>query len=167
MENAGPGREAVDALVALAELMAIPVIEGPGAFFTNFPKTHDLYLGSNVGPYLEETDLALLVESRAPWYPPSNAPRHAEIVAIGESPLKGHMVYQVMNAGHYLEGSAGCNSYGIDYITRANEFRVPEIHRTQFSCDVAPDVARGRAPAADQISRGDPLPRTDHPEGSR
>jgi acetolactate synthase I/II/III large subunit len=105
VENAGPGREAFDALVELAELMAIPVVEGAGAFFANFPKSHDLYLGSNINPLLKEMDFALLVESRAPWYPPSNAPKNATIVAVGENPLKAHMVYQVMEAAHYLEGN--------------------------------------------------------------
>jgi len=104
VENAGPDRAAFDALVELAELMSIPVVEGGGAFFANFPKSHDLYMGTRIDPFLEETDLALLVESRAPWYPPSNMPKNAEIVSIGTNPLKGHMVYQVMNAGHYLEG---------------------------------------------------------------
>ncbi|MEQ9317032.1 MAG: thiamine pyrophosphate-dependent enzyme, partial [Henriciella sp.] len=106
-ENAGPDSEAFDALVDLAELMAIPVVEGPGAFFSNFPKSSDMHLGTVVDPFLEETDLALLVESRAPWYPPSNMPKNAEIVSIGANPLKAHMVYQVMNAGHYLEGNVG------------------------------------------------------------
>lgn len=104
VENAGPDRAAFDALVDLAELMSIPVVEGQGAFFANFPKSHDLYMGTNINPFLAETDLALLVESRAPWYPPSNMPKNAEIVSIGTNPLKSHMVYQVMNAGHYLEG---------------------------------------------------------------
>ena len=104
VENAGPDRAAFDALVELAELMSIPVVEGQGAFFANFPKSHDLYMGTNIDPFLEEIDLALLVASRAPWYPPSNTPKNAEIVAIGTNPLKGHMVYQVMKAGHYLEG---------------------------------------------------------------
>jgi len=103
-ENAGPSRVAFDALVELAELMAIPVVEGQGAFFANFPKSHDLYLGSRVEQFYGKTDLVLLVESRAPWYPPSNVPKGAEIVAISENPLKGHMVYQTMHAGHYLEG---------------------------------------------------------------
>lgn len=123
VENAGPDPEAVDALVELAELMAIPVIEGAGAYFANFPKSNDLHLGSDLRPFLDKTDLVLLVESYAPWYPPSNAPGDAEIVAIGESPLKGHMVYQVMNAGHYLEGNAALTlrlladavrEYGVD-----------------------------------------------------
>jgi acetolactate synthase-1/2/3 large subunit len=62
VENAGPDQKAFDALVELAELLAIPVIESPGAFFANFPKSHDLYLGANITPLLAETDLALLVE---------------------------------------------------------------------------------------------------------
>ena len=104
VENAGPDQKAFDALIELAELLAIPVVESPGAFFANFPKSHDLYLGANITPLLAETDLALLVESRSPWYPPSNAPKNATIVALGKNPLKAHMVYQVMEAGHYLEG---------------------------------------------------------------
>jgi acetolactate synthase-1/2/3 large subunit len=107
VENAGPDQGAFDALIELAELAAIPVVEGQGAFFGNFPKSHDLYLGAQVEPFYGKTDLVLLVESRAPWYPPSNVPKNAEIVAISENPLKGHMVYQTMHAGHYLEGDVG------------------------------------------------------------
>ena len=103
-ENVGPNQKAFDALVELAELAAIPVVEGQGAFFGNFPKSHDLYLGAQIEPFYGKMDLVLLVESRAPWYPPSNLPKGAEIVAISENPLKGHMVYQTMHAGHYLEG---------------------------------------------------------------
>src|SRR5260370_37541179 len=87
VENAGPDRSTFDALVELAELMAIPVIEGAGAFFANFPKSHDLYLGSNINRLLKEMDFALLVESRAAWDPPSNVPAKATIVAIGDEPV--------------------------------------------------------------------------------
>ena len=104
VENAGPSQEAFDALIELAELIAAPVVEGAGAFFANFPKSHDLYLGANIKPLQSEMDFALLVESRAPWYPPSSVPKNAIIAAIAESPLKSHMVYQVMEAAHYLEG---------------------------------------------------------------
>ena len=65
---------AFDALVAFAEQTGAPVVEGQGAFFGNFPRSHDLYLAQSVEPLLGETDLALLIESRAPWYPPSNTP---------------------------------------------------------------------------------------------
>jgi acetolactate synthase I/II/III large subunit len=103
--TAGPDREAFDALVELAEVAAIPVVEGQGAFFANFPKSNELYLGAKIGPLLKEMDLALLVDSWAPWYPPSNTPKNAQIVSISENPLKVNMVYQTMEAGHYLEGN--------------------------------------------------------------
>jgi acetolactate synthase-1/2/3 large subunit len=49
-------------------------------------------------------DFALLVENEAPWYPPSNLPKNAKIVAIGHNPLKETLVYQVTGAERYLEG---------------------------------------------------------------
>jgi acetolactate synthase-1/2/3 large subunit len=106
VENIGPEQEGFDALIELAELMAIPVVEGQGAFFGNFPKSHDLYLGQQIEPLLDEMDLALLVESRAPWYPPSNVPKDIRIVSISNNPLKGNMVYQTMHAEDYLEGDS-------------------------------------------------------------
>jgi acetolactate synthase-1/2/3 large subunit len=103
-ESAGRDPEAFAALVALAELMAIPVIEGRAASYANFPKSHPLHLGTNLAPLHQEADLALLIESRVPWYPPSNIPPNAKIVAVSENPLKDHMVYQTMEADVYLEG---------------------------------------------------------------
>ena len=90
--------------------MAIPVLEGRAAAYANFPKSHPLHLGTNIAPLLKEADLVLLVESRVPWYPPSNAPTNARIVAISEHPLKDHMVYQTMEADTYLEGDAGVDN---------------------------------------------------------
>lgn len=103
--TAGPDPEAFAALVEFAELAAIPVVEGQGAFFANFPKSNELYLGAKIGPLLKQMDLALLVDSWAPWYPPSNTPKNAQIVSISENPLKVNMVYQTMEAHHYLEGN--------------------------------------------------------------
>lgn len=105
-ETAGRDPEGFAALVALAELMAIPVIEGRAAACANFPKSHPLHLGTSLGPLLQETDLVLLIESRVPWYPPSNIPPNAKVVAISDNPLKGHMVYQNLEADLYLEGDA-------------------------------------------------------------
>jgi acetolactate synthase-1/2/3 large subunit len=104
VENAGADQDAFDALVELAEFLALPVIDAPGATVANFPKSHDLYLGLDASPFLAEMDLALLIENEAPWYPPSNVPKHAAIVAIGSNPLKDTLVYQVTGAEHRLEG---------------------------------------------------------------
>jgi len=87
--------------------MAIPRVRKARARLANFPKSHDLYLGTNINRLIKEMDFALLVESRTPWYPPSNVPANATIVALGETPLKTHMVYQTMEAAHYLEGKRG------------------------------------------------------------
>ena len=104
VESAGSDRDTFDALVELAELLAIPVIDAPGACLSNFPKSHELYLGLDTNPYLAEMDFALLVENEAPWYPPSSTPKHAKIAAIGGNPLKDTLVYQVTGADRYLEG---------------------------------------------------------------
>ncbi len=102
--SAGSDRETFDALTELAELLAIPVLDAPGADVANFAKSHDLYLGLDATPYLKEMDFALLVDNEAPWYPPSHFPKTARIVAIGSSPLKDTLVYQVTGAEQYLEG---------------------------------------------------------------
>lgn len=104
VESAGRDPEAVAALIEFAELMAIPVIEGRASAYANFPKSHPLHLGTNIAAVHKETDLALLVESRVPWYPPSDAPPNAKIISISENPIKEHMVYQAMEADVYLEG---------------------------------------------------------------
>jgi len=104
VHNAGADKEAFDALVELAECFAIPVTEAPGAYFSNFPKGHDLYLGTNVRPETIGCDLVLLVENATPWYPPSNFPEDVAIISISDNALKGHLVYQQLGASQYLEG---------------------------------------------------------------
>ena len=101
-ETAGRDPAAFAALVELAELFGIPV--GGRAVFANFPKDHPLHLGTGIQPFLKDADLILLVACRAPWYPPSRKPTSGTVVAIDENPLKGTMVYQSLQADHYLEG---------------------------------------------------------------
>jgi acetolactate synthase-1/2/3 large subunit len=103
-ESAGRDPEAFRALVELAELLAIPVIEPQSAVCANFPKDHELHVGSDV-KHATGADLVLLVNCRSPWYPPSNdlAP-DAHVVVIDEVPQRPHIVYQVLHADTYLEG---------------------------------------------------------------
>ncbi len=117
-------------LSTLAELLAIPVVDAPGACVSNFPKSHDLYLGLDTSPYLEEMDFALLVENEAPWYPPSNAPKNAKIVAVGSSPLKDTLVYQVTGAEHYLEGDLALTLRLLTEALRRPEARCRRNRRT-------------------------------------
>ncbi|MHC3467621.1 thiamine pyrophosphate-dependent enzyme [Streptomyces sp. 7R007] len=104
-ETAGREAGGFEALVAFAEAWHIPVVEPDSAVCGNFPRTHPLHAGSDVGPWLDEADLILLVNCRAPFYPPSRRPATAKVVVIDEVPQRPHVVYQVLFADRYLEGN--------------------------------------------------------------
>lgn len=101
------GREAggFEALVAFAEAWHIPVIEPDSSVCGNFPRTNPLHAGSDIGPWMDEADLILLVNCRVPFYPPSRSPSHAKVVVIDEVPQRPHIAYQVLSADVYLEGN--------------------------------------------------------------
>jgi acetolactate synthase I/II/III large subunit len=103
-ETAGRDSAAYRALVELCDTLAIPVIETQGAVSSNFPRSHPMHLGSTVEPFNKTADLVLLVNCRAPWYPPSSGPAGAATVVIDEVPQRPHIVYQVLHAHQYLEG---------------------------------------------------------------
>ena len=103
-DTSGRDPEAFTALSELAALFGVPVGSGRGTAFASFPKNHPLHLGSAIGSFLGDADLVLLVGCKAPWYPPSRKPTTGTIVAIDDNPLKGTMVYQSLQADHYLEG---------------------------------------------------------------
>lgn len=104
-ETAGREAGGFEALVAFAEAWNIPVVEPDSAVCGNFPRTHPLHAGSDIGPWMDEADLILLVNCRAPFYPPSRRPAKATIVVIDEVPQRPHVVYQVLFADKYLEGN--------------------------------------------------------------
>jgi acetolactate synthase-1/2/3 large subunit len=103
-ESIGADAEGFAALVAFAEALEIPVVEGMVASHCNFPKDHPLHLGFGMQPALKEADLVLVVKNRVPWYPPSNAPAGAKVVVIDDDPIKAEMVYQSLQADRYVEG---------------------------------------------------------------
>lgn len=104
-ESAGREAESFDALVTLCEELALPLIEKPGASFANFPKDHPLHQGHNIKQYWDETDLAIVVRVRAPWYPPSDRPPNAVIAVIDDNVHNEAMTYQSLQADMYLEGN--------------------------------------------------------------
>ena len=103
-ETAGREAGGFEALLAFAEAWNIPVVEPDSAVCGNFPRTHPLHSGGDIGPWMDEADLILLVNCRAPFYPPSRRPSKARIVVIDEVPQRPHVVYQVLYADRYLEG---------------------------------------------------------------
>jgi acetolactate synthase-1/2/3 large subunit len=105
-ESAGRQAEGYRALIELAELLAIPVIEPWPAEVANFPKDHPLHGGFTLQPFMDQADLVLLVRSRVPWYPAKNRPSRATVVTIDEMPVRGNMVYQNIQPDIVLEGDA-------------------------------------------------------------
>lgn len=104
-ESAGREVETFEALVALCEELALPVVEKMGAWYANFPKDHPLHQGHNFQQYWEEADLVIVIRCRAPWYPPSARPPKAVIAMIDENPHSESMTYQSHQADMYLEGN--------------------------------------------------------------
>jgi acetolactate synthase-1/2/3 large subunit len=87
VKSSGRDGGAVSALVALAEALAMPVVEH---FSTHlcFPQSHPLYLGSDPGPYLRQADLVLVVDADVPWIPDLEGPApEARIIQVAEDPL--------------------------------------------------------------------------------
>jgi acetolactate synthase I/II/III large subunit len=92
----GRNPDAVPALVELAELLAIPVLESV-AFCVNFPGDHPLHCGyqfttTEQNPVLARADVILVVDSHVPWIPATSRPAPgAAIYAIDVDPLKPTM----------------------------------------------------------------------------
>jgi acetolactate synthase I/II/III large subunit len=83
----GRDPQAVASLVTLAEALALPVFDQSHTHL-NFPQDHPLHAGFDSSPELGETDLILVVESDAPWYPHLKAPRsETKVIQIGMDPL--------------------------------------------------------------------------------
>jgi acetolactate synthase I/II/III large subunit len=131
-EGAGQDVEIYEALVALCEKFALPLVEKPGALFANFPKDHPLYQGTDIKPFWNEMDLAIVVRARAPWYPPSNRPPKAVIAMVDEAPHNSAMVYQSHQADMYLEGNAAQTLRDLGATAKVDKALV-EARRKQLS----------------------------------
>ena len=103
-EAAGRDPEAFAALVGLAELLAIPVIEPQSALCAGFPRSHPLHAGGELAPLAADADLVILAACRAPWYPPSAKPGSATVLVIDETAHRPQLAYQVLAADHYVGG---------------------------------------------------------------
>jgi acetolactate synthase I/II/III large subunit len=89
----GRNPDAVPALVELAELLAIPVLES-AAFGVNFPGDHPLHAGyqfttSAQNETLAAADVILVLDSDVPWIPASSRPApDAAIYVVDIDPVK-------------------------------------------------------------------------------
>jgi acetolactate synthase-1/2/3 large subunit len=137
-ETAGRDPEAFAALVELAELLAIPVVEPQSALCSNFPRTSLLHAGGELAGLAADADLVILLGCRAPWYPPSAKPGDATVLVIDETPHRPHVAYQVLSADSYVGGemagtlralTAAIRAIGVDQAAvAARRQRLAEAH---------------------------------------
>src|SRR6185503_19944766 len=108
VEELGSDVKAVQELVALAETLGAPVVDGWHADYVNFPRKHPLYAGVATEPVNEvvkSADFVLLAEALAPWHPPS-AITGVPVAALGEDPLHSHLPFWGFRADHVVAGDA-------------------------------------------------------------
>ena len=116
-EEAGRNRASVEALVALAEKLGAPVLEGWQPYYANFPRMHPLHAGvaGDEKPELvRQADFVLLVESVLPWHPPSALPSPgAKVAVLGEDPLHPRLPYWGYRADFVLQGEVASALAGL------------------------------------------------------
>jgi acetolactate synthase-1/2/3 large subunit len=159
-ETAGRDAETFAALVELAGLLAIPVVEPQSAVSSSFPRSSPLHAGGELGPLAADADLVVLLGCRSPWYPPSARQGNATVLVIDEVPHRPHMAYQVLTADHYVGGAAaptlraitaGLRAHGIDEeVVAARRNRVTASHG-------AADAARRDAESKALSAAGGPV----------
>jgi acetolactate synthase-1/2/3 large subunit len=156
-ETAGRDPEAFAALVELAELLALPVVEPQSALCSNFPRTSLLHAGGELAGLAAEADLVILLGCRAPWYPPSSRPGDATVLVIDEIPHRPHIAYQVLTADMYVGGemaatlralTAAVRAIGVDQAAvAARRQRLAEAYlRSEASRSLAEFTAAAGAP---------------------
>jgi acetolactate synthase-1/2/3 large subunit len=105
VETAGRDPAAFAALVELADLLALPVVEPQSAVSSSFPRGNPMHAGGDLAALAVTADLVVLLGCRSPWYPPSAKPGNATVLVIDEVPHRPHMAYQVLTADHYAGGA--------------------------------------------------------------
>jgi len=164
VESVGRDPGAFAALIDLAELLAIPVVEPQSAVCANFPRSHPLHQGGDLTALAADADLVVLAGCRAPWYPPSAKPGSATVLVIDEVPHRPHMAYQVLTADCYVGGSAGPALQAIAarvhedglFDARAVRARRERLADAHTAADQARQEAESRA-AADPAGPVDPV----------
>lgn len=107
-ERLGRNPAAVEMLVRLGEATGATVVEAQHPEYVNFPRDHDLHGGFNAKPHLPTADLILLLDMVGPpWYPETALrPGQAEIIVIGEDPLRSRVPYNGITGHLTLYGRA-------------------------------------------------------------
>src|SRR5262249_5561848 len=104
--SAGRNPAAFDALAALAEEFALPVVQNE-ARDINLSTTHPMNLGFAAAPFLPKADVVVVIESIVPWIPRTVAPRRdAKVIHISTDPLAQRYPFREVEADLLITGEA-------------------------------------------------------------
>ena len=152
----GRNPDAVPALVELAELLAIPVLES-AAFHVNFPGDHVLHAGyqfttSEQNPVLAQADVILVVDSDVPWIHATSRPSpDAAIYDIDIDPLKSAMSMWHIAARRF---AAADSKVALEQIARfVRDNVLIEAYEVEVRRAVAMDTSRARRAALDSLEQ--------------
>ena len=63
------------------------------------------------------------------------------LVSLGDQePVAGSSPTLGFHPDNYMQGTAGCNFFGVDYTADGQAFRLAEIHRTNYQCEAPTGV---------------------------
>ena len=144
VEELGRDQDAVGELVALAEKLGSPVVDGWHADYVNFPRQHPLYAGVATEPVndvVKSADFVLLAEAVAPWHPPS-AITGVPVAALGEDPLHSNLPFWGFRADYVVAGDMRSSLKTLQSLIKP---RKPWLER---KISVAPVKAEARITAA-------------------
>jgi acetolactate synthase-1/2/3 large subunit len=153
-QAAGRSREGYEALVELADLLAIAVVETGEA--TNFPKDHPLYQGTTTSAFLKDADLAIAVRSRNPWYPPNMGPLNAKVIIIDDAPLKMHMAYQNLQTDLFLGGDPVASMRLLTEALKASKIDAGKVKERRAKWTAAHDRREQKLRAAEAEAKSKP-----------
>ncbi|HEU5392681.1 MAG TPA: thiamine pyrophosphate-requiring protein [Streptosporangiaceae bacterium] len=155
----GRNPEAVPALVDLAELLAIPVLES-AAFHVNFPGDHPLHAGyqfttSEQNETLAAADVILVLDSDVPWIHVSNRPApDAAIYVVDIDPVKADRTMWHVPAKRIAAADTRVAVGQIADFVRDNALADPAAVETRRA-EVAA-AGQARRAALDQLERPQP-----------
>jgi acetolactate synthase-1/2/3 large subunit len=155
--RAGRNGDMVEALVRLAELLAIPV-NAPRSERMNFPATHDLYA---TGPAARDVDAALVLETPTPWIPGVESPRaDAKIVWVDPDPVQSRYKTMEFAADMWLPVTARAAAQAIYdaatvLLTQSDMSRIEERRKRLAERKQAAMLRAEQA--AEQVARQRPI----------
>jgi acetolactate synthase I/II/III large subunit len=155
----GRNPDAVPALVDLAEMLAVRVLES-AAFCVNFPGDHPLHCGYQFttreqNPVLARADVILVVDSDVPWIHATSRPSpRATIYAVDIDPLKSGMSMWHIPARRFAAADAKVALEQIARLVRDENLAEPGVVENRRA-EIAAANAERRA-ALDALEQPDP-----------